>query len=294
MVYGSMQSRVTNPISITVAPLARLIGKRFYDLPGNLEVMTRLWCESVVDGFEFQNTAEWDAETPPRDEGAHRLAYWKDSAKYTIDEIADALVEAGLPVLSVHANRDVGILLCSDQPQDIDRGRRLIHGSLSLSERVGAGVCVFHLWDTWAEAFDPGFLRQVLDEIAPLYPGVKAAVENVPTHLVGYTPFDLVRGFEWITLDWRWAALYDEWERFGSLVECIVDVHLHGQVQGERWVLDPGWALSRRLDFYEALDVMCSGWGYGGVLTVERVPRDVAWPAYVAAIASLRGRVEDR
>lgn len=282
-----------NPISVTVAPLARLIGKPFYDLAANVEVMERLWQESVLDGFEFQNAAEWDAAGPPRDEKDRRLAYWRDSRKHGVDEIVDMLQETGLPVLSVHANRDVGILLCSGQSEGIARGKTLIHGSLSLASEVGAGVCVFHLWDTWAEAFDLGFLRSVLDEIAPQYPDVKAAVENVPTHLPGRTPLDLVREFEWVTLDWRWAVLYDEWERFEELVDRIVDVHLHGEIRNGRWKLDPARALAQRTDFYRALDVMRDRWGYRGLLTVERVPRDVAWQDFVSAIASLRREQSD-
>ena len=287
-------NRARNPLSVTTAPLARLIGKRFYDLPGNIEVMQRLWQESVLDGFEFQNTAEWDTENPPRDEGDRRRAYWMDSLKYTVDQIAAVLRRSGLPILSIHANRDVGICLCSDQPQAVDKGKRLIHESLSLAEWVGARVCAFHLWDTWKEALDLTFLRNVLDEIAHQYPAVKAAVENVPTHLPGCTPFDLVKEFEWITLDWRWAAVYDEWEKFESVKERIADVHLHGLVEGGRWVLDPAWALSQRLDFYQALYTLCDRWGYSGLLTVERVPRNVQWGDFVTAIATLSPKDRDR
>jgi hypothetical protein len=268
--------------------LARLLGRPFYDLSANLEVMRRLWRESVLDGFEFQHTAEWDGYGPPRDEGGRRLAYWQAAVKYTVDQIAAQLCEADLPILSVHANRDVGLLLCSQRAEDVERGKLLIHQSLTLCEQVGAGVCVFHLWDTWKEAFDPGFLRGVLDEISAQHPGVRAAVENVPTHLESCTPFDLVSTFEWIVLDWRWAAVYDEWERFGTVVERIADVHLHGEVQEGRWAFDPDWAIASRLGFYEALAEMCHSWGYGGLLTVERLPRDVTWQEYVAAIRSLR------
>jgi hypothetical protein len=283
-----MKPLPVNPISVTVAPLAKLLGRPFYDLPANLEVMRRLWRESVLDGFEFQHTAEWDAYGPPRDEGERRLVYWQAAAKHTVDQIAARLCEVGLPILSVHANRDVGLLLCSESAEDVARGKHLIRQSLSLCEQVGAGVCVFHLWDTWKEAFDVGFLRDALAEIAARYPGIRAAVENVPTHLAGCTPFELVKQFEWIVLDWRWAAVYDEWERFGSVVDRIADVHLHGEVREGRWALDPRWALAGRMDFDAALVEMCHGWGYGGLLTVERLPPDVSWGEYVAAIRSLR------
>ena len=124
--------------------------------------------------------------------------------------------------------------MCSDQERDIDRGKKLIHESLGLADRLGAAVCVFHLWDTWREAFDPDSLQDVFQEIAICYPGVKAAVENVPTHLDSFTPFDLVKRFRWITLDLRWAALYDELGRFEPLQDRIANVHLRGTLVSDR------------------------------------------------------------
>jgi hypothetical protein len=276
--------RAFNLISISVAPTTRAIGKRYYDLAGTIELMSLLWQESVIDGFEFQNLAEWDEENPPRDEREKRFAAWNESPKLTTDEIASFLQEAGLPILSVHANRDVGICLCSDQEQELNKGKRLIHESLHLAEKVGASVCVFHLWDTWKEDFDPRFLQSVLREIAAQYPGVKASVENVPTHLVGSTPFELMRQSEWITLDLQWAALYDELDRFESVKERISNVHLRGQLEGSQWVLD-----GAPFGFYEALDTIRGKWDYSGLLTMEPGGlRDGDWENLVAAMSTLR------
>lgn len=278
--------RAFNSISISVAPTTRAIGKRYYDLAGTIELMGLLWQESVIDGFEFQNLAEWDDENPPRDEREKRLAAWNESQKHTTDEIATLLQEAELPILSVHANRDVGICLCSDQEQDINKGKRLIHESLYLAEKVGAPVCVFHLWDTWKEGFDPRFLGNVLHEIAAQYPGVKASVENVPTHLAGFTPFELVRQFEWITLDLRWAALYDELDKFESVMERIANVHLRGRLEGSQWVL-----YSAPFGFYEALGIIRDKWGYSGLLTMEPGGlRDDDWENLIAAMSTLRAQ----
>jgi len=256
--------RASNLISIAVAPTTRAIGKRYYDLAGTIELMSLLWQESVIDGFEFQNLAEWDDENPPRDEREKRLAAWNESPRHNTDEIAALLQEAGLPILSVHANRDVGICLCSGREQDISKGKKLIHESLSLADRVGAPVCVFHLWDTWKEDFEPRFMESVLLEIAAQYPGVKASVENVPTHLAGSTPFELVRQFEWITLDLRRAALYDELDEFESVKERISNVHLRGRLESSEWELD-----GEPFGFYEALDTIRGKWGYSGLLTME-------------------------
>ena len=276
--------RAFNPISISVSPTTRAIGKRYFDLPGTIELMGLLWQESVIDGFEFQNLAEWDDENPPRDEREKRLAAWNASPKHTTDEIATLLQEAGLPILSVHANRDVGICLCSDQEQSINKGKRLIHESLLLAEKVGAPLCVFHLWDTWKEGFEPRFLQDVLREIAAQYPGVKASVENVPTHLAGSTPFALVRQFEWITLDLRWAALYDELDKFESVKDRLANVHLRGRLEGSEWVLD-----GAPFGFYEALDTIRGKWGYSGSLTMEPGGlQDGDWENLVAAMSTLR------
>jgi hypothetical protein len=287
---GSKQ-RAQNPISIAAAPLSKLVGKRYYDLSGTIEVMRRLHQASAADGFELQNLAEWDARTPPRDEGQRRYAAWQASEKHTVGELAETLRETELPILSVHANRDVGICLCSDQPQEVDRGKTLMGESLSLAESLGAVVCVFHLWDTWKERFDPALLHAVLDEIAPQYPDVKAAIENVPTHLQGYTPYRLVEQFEWITLDLRWAALYGELDKFGPLIDRIANVHLSGQLAGDRWAVSPRWFRDgqRAFCFCEAMDTIQNRWQYAGPLTVEFYgqPQDT-WQGLVTAMASLR------
>lgn len=277
--------RAVNPTSISVAPATRAIGRRYYDLPAILELMGLLWQESVVDGCEFQHLEEWCAEEPPRDEREKRFAAWSASPRYTLDEIVALLRCARLPILSVHAKRDVGICLCSGQAQDVAEGRRMMHESLTLAQEVAAPVCVFHLWDTWNEAFDPRFLQNVLREIAPRYPRVRASVENVPTHLAGFTPFELARQFDWITLDLQWAALYDELERFEAVKERIVNVHLRGRLAGGEWALD-----GAPYGFYEALGIIRDKWGYSGLLTLEPNELRGDWMGLVAAMATLRVR----
>ncbi len=271
-------------ISISIAPTASIVQQRYDDLPGAIELMARLAQEAIVDGVEFQNLAEWDCECPPRDERERRLAAWQTSSKHSVDEMAALLRGAALPILSVHANRDVGICLCSGDEDEIKQGKRLMHESLHLAAKVGASVCVFHLWDTYKEAFDPGFLQDVLREIAAGYPGVRASVENVPTQLPGLTPLELVRPCEWITLDLRWAALYDELEGFESIKAQIANVHLRGRLAGGEWVLDDA-----PFGFYEALDTIKNAWGYAGPLTLEPTGglRDGSWQDLMAAMSSL-------
>ena len=253
---------MTNLISVSSAPIAKLGNKRYYDLVGTLEVMRKIFQESAVDGFELQLEPEWDSENPPLTDA--QFADWTKTPKYTLREILTLLRREGMPILSVHASRDIGNYLCSNRERDLEKGKRLVYDSLSLANDLGAKVCVFHLWDTWKTRFDVDNLRKDFLAIAAQFPRVKASVENIPTHLEGHTPFSLVKLFDYITLDLRWAALYDELNAFESTIDHIVNVHLRGRLEGDQWVLDKS-----SFSFYEALDIIRYKWKYSGLCTVE-------------------------
>jgi len=279
-------------LSITTAPLNRLIGRDYADLPSTIEVMQRLMNLRVVDGFEFQALAEWDGREPPRDEynrddygrgPRHRV--WEKAPKYDYTRLGALLKESSVPILSIHANRDVGICLCSGDLELVSRGIRLLHDTLSLAESVGAKMAVFHLWDTWNEKFDPEFLRRTLIDAASSHPDVIPAIENVPTHLPDYTPFSLTRLFDSIVLDTQWASMYDELQHFEDIKGQIVNVHLRGRLEGEDWTLDDA-----PFSFWEVIETIRDGWGYRGLFTLE--PRGGltpnAWNHFLRAMARLR------
>ncbi|MBN1966341.1 MAG: hypothetical protein JW910_16955, partial [Anaerolineae bacterium] len=67
-------------ISLSIAHPNRLRGQQYADLPGTITLMQDLQRAGLVDGFEFQHLAEWDAAEPPRDDGDKRLAAWQASA----------------------------------------------------------------------------------------------------------------------------------------------------------------------------------------------------------------------
>ena len=254
-----MNSR--NCVSLSATPATIIVDKPYYDLESTITVIDLLTRQRVVDGVEIQNLAEWRRESPPRDDiTGERHTAWKKSPKYTVEEIADLL--CGLPILSIHANRDVGIYLCSGNGYDITTGKTLLCESLELAEKVRSPLCVIHLWDTWKPDFDVSLLKTALEEAESCYT-VKASVENVPTHMKDVTPFDLVREFEWITLDTRWAAMYDELAQFESVRSQIANIHLRGELQKGRWVLN-----NAPFTFSEALNLFKT-WKYRNVLTVE-------------------------
>jgi len=274
---------MTGLISASSAPIAKLGGKRYYDLVGTLEVMRKVYQESAVDGFELQLEPEWDSENPPWTDT--QFADWRQTPKYTIGEISTLVKREEMPILSVHASRDIGSYLCSDQERDFRKGRRLIHHSLSLSRDLGAKVCVFHLWDTWKESFEIDRLKELLLDVAAQFSQVKASVENIPTHLKGYTPFSLVKIFDYVTLDLRWAIMYDELNAFKPIADKIVNVHMRGRLEEDRWVLDHS-----SLSFYETLDLIRDRWKYTGLFTVEPEGQmdSSRFRSFVKAMKSLR------
>ena len=272
-----------NLISVSSAPIAKLGNKRYYDLAGTLEVMRRVYDESVVDGFELQLEPEWDSENPPLTD-AH-FADWTKTPKYTNEEILALVKRERLPILSVHASRDAGNYLCSNQQQDLEKGKRLIHDSLSLADKLEAPVCVFHLWDTWKTELDVNRLRIILSDVADQFPKVKASVENIPTSLEERTPYSLVKSFDQVTLDLKWACMYDELDAFEQIIEKVANIHLHSRLQRDKWTLDHS-----AVGFYEVLKLIRDKWKYSGILTVEPggLRDSLSLESFLKAMRSLR------
>jgi len=253
---------MANLISVSSAPVAGFGSKEYYDLAGTLGVLRRVFKSGVVDGFELQLEPEWDNESPPLTDVD--WADWTKIPKFTAEEVVRLVKKAKMPILSVHASRDVGKYLSSERRRDREKGRRVMCDALSIAEKLGASVCVFHLWDTWKTSFNIDRVREIFQECAAEFPNVKASVENIPTHIQGSTPFELVKGFRYVTLDLRWASLYEELDKFEEIVKSIVNVHLRGHLEADQWVMERS-----SFSFYEALNRIIRDWKYTGLLTVE-------------------------
>jgi len=276
---------VANLISVSSAPIAKLENKKYYDLLGTLGVMKKVFKEFAVDGFELQLEPEWDSENPPLTDG--EFADWRKTPKYTLPEIGTLVKDTNLPILSVHASRDVGNYLCSSHKSDVERGKHLIRETLAFTEDLGTEVCVFHIWDTWTKKIDVNLLQRIFDGLATQFPKIMASIENIPTHVGGCTPFSLVSLFRYVTLDLRWAALYNELDAFESIIDRVVDVHLRGRLEEDRWVLDRS-----SFGLEEALDKIKNKWKYSGPLTMEPDSGIDAshFGSFLKAMSSLRNR----
>jgi sugar phosphate isomerase/epimerase len=260
--------KIKNKVSITSPPLNYLIKKEYYDLDATLKVMNELYQFGYLDGFEFQRLGEWRSDFPPIDEKDQKVKYrynaWKKSKKYNQKDLIEILGGLNIPILSIHGERDIGNYLCSKLNDKRKRGLKMVQESLELAERVGADLCVFHIWDTWKKDFNPKSLTNILKNISPKYKNTKITIENMPTHLNGYTPYSLVNLFDWITLDLRWAAMFKELDRFQTIKERILNIHIRGKLVNNRWVLqDAPFTLE------DALDKIINGWSYSKYLTIE-------------------------
>jgi hypothetical protein len=261
--------------------------RKYYDLGATLYVMRTLVQEGAVDGFEFELLAEWNPDWPPIDKDTRfdRRFEWENSRKYDVSRLATLIEKAEVPVFSIHANRDIGMLLCSGQPELVDRGRTLIEQALALARRVKARVCVFHLWDAWTTNVDFAGLHRLIDDETSAFPGIKIAVENIPTYDTSLTPFSVVRDFPWITLDLKWATLYHEFERFQDVRQKIANIHFHGNLRGGRWVLNE---MDR--DCPAVYREVVQDWDYRDLITLEAEEdfSDLLWNELISGISSVR------
>jgi len=276
-----------NALSINTAPLTSYLKKKYYDLEATVYIMRMLLAEGAVDGFEFKLLAEWDSRHHPlaKDTKFDRELAWENSEKYRIDEIASILNGHRLPILSVHANQDVGVCLCS--PGLKKRGEELIRQALQLAGKVGSGICVFHVWDPWLNEIDFGAIREAFRSILAEYAelDVKGSVENIPVYVPGVSPYTVVKEYSWITLDTKWALKYHELASYKKLKSRIVDVHIHGRAEDSRWLLS-----AAHHPLSEILHTVEKDWRYQGLFTfdTEGSFEDMKWKDLVSGITTLK------
>jgi len=118
-------------ISVSTGCLPNLEGRPFYELDSAVRMMKRFLKESKIDGFEFVLLPEWDNENPPLTPTSSS----PNCEKHTVDNVLKAVQGQGFPILSVHANRDIGNYLCSEKPEQVDREMRLMNECLGFAKR---------------------------------------------------------------------------------------------------------------------------------------------------------------
>lgn len=246
-------------IALSTGWLPRLDERPYYDLSSVFKVMNRFSREHVIDGFELGLLPEWDSENPPLTPSEAPSA----CEKHSLREILGLLSQKDFVVLTVHASRDVGAYLCSESMLDYAKGVRLVNDSMQLSNALDSGVCVFHFWNPWKQTFDVARLHNVYGECVRSVSSVELSIENIPTVLEGTSPFRLSEGFGHVTLDLKWASMFDEFNSFLNVIDKVDNVHVQGKYQCGSFAPTVG-SLNYRIALKRLVDA-----GYRGIFTLE-------------------------
>ncbi len=246
-------------ISLSTGWLPRLENRPYYELSAALTVMGKFWKEALVDGFEFGLLPEWNSENPPLTPSDASLT----CEKHPVQEILKILQESNLRFLSVHANRDLGCYLCSNEQTKRSQGVKLTNESLRFCESLDSKICTLHFWDPWSTNINLAHLCEVYKQARTKFPQLQISVENIPTAIKGETPFNLMREFDHKTLDLKWASMYNEFDNFVNAIEKVGNVHIQGKYQNGDLVCTTG-----DLDYSTALQRIMNS-GYSGIFTVE-------------------------
>lgn len=259
-----------NNVSISTTSLPRLEGNNFYELSSTIKMMNRFLKESKVSGFEFVLLPEWDSENPPLTPSDAP----SECEKHMVEEVLAIVQAQNFPILSVHANRDIGNYLCYGDEGKVEKGIRLMRECLDFTRKVDSKICVFHFWDTWKEAFDLSFLEATHQKFQNIYPEIEISIENIPTKYKNKTPFQVMKNFRYKTLDLKWASLFNEFELFVKIIGQVDNVHIQGKYHDGNLVPSVG-----NLDYEQAIRRIREV-GYSGVFTIELEDR----PNYIEVL----------
>jgi hypothetical protein len=274
-------------LSVSTGPLNshKDIRTPYYDLQSTVEVMARTRSDSDIDGFELQLMEDWNKKSPPQSHSNEKnIANWKKAPDYSVGDVIKAVMPLKESILTVHANKDIGILLCSEDSKEVDIGLHLLHEALSITEGLEAKYCVVHLWDYWKEHFDYPRVCGLIEEIS----SDKVCVENTPAHYMGKKPHQMLRGFDSITLDVKFAYMFDEIEAYQEHVSRVRNVHLSGQLADGKWGVSQYPETNIGVTLEEIIENLIETWGYQGILTVESVPKDQTWDDTMKGLNKLK------
>ena len=257
----------------------------YYDLQSTVEVMDRVLSDCEIDGFELQLMEDWNKKNPPLSySNEKKISNWKKAPDYSVDDIVNMLLPLRESILTVHANKDIGILLCSENEKDVGIGLYLLHEALGISKRLQAKHCVVHLWDYWKKHFD---FSRVCRQIVELGSD-KICVENIPTHYMDKKPNQMLTNFDSITLDVKFAYMFDEIMAYEGLCSRIRNVHLSGHLSDGVWHVEKVPKENMGSTLEEIIKNLVGSWDYQGIFTVESIPKDQTWGSTMEGLNRLK------
>lgn len=214
---------------------------------------------------ELALLAEWCPHFAPMTPTSAR---WEEVRRYSGADIIAIARDHGLGVESVHASRDLGVLLSHPDPDRRRQGAAELVCAYEIMVAVGGRRVVVHAWDTYAPRLDPQSLGAAL--LATGVPPAALSIENLPLSDPGHTQTGLLLGLlealngePRLTLDLNWSSLYANFDDYLPLAERIDNVHVHGLLAGAGMRPSQG-----KLDFSAALAALAAH-GYCGPWTLE-------------------------
>ncbi len=252
-------------VSTGTLPLA--VGRSFVDYLSIPQAANLLG----LSGLELVFLPEWERLGRPLTPSS---VDWGSTPKVECSTIADLLAPSGVPIRSVHLNRDIGNMLCSPDPRLHELAQTVFYENMAAADRVKVPLVVLHLWDTYAAHVDlPALAEQVIGWAAD-FPGVRLTIENIPLSATKLSPHEawlvldqllpINYGF---TLDLKWCSLYGNFATLTEFLPKIRNVHVQGSLIYENSVprLVPGVG---ELDMMTALRYL-GALGYDGQVTLE-------------------------
>lgn len=220
-------SKNTGRIVCSTGSLAAASGSAFWRLDAALEASRALGCP-----VELVVLAEWCPLFPPLTPSS---ANWQSVTHYQPAEIAD--MARGIPIASIHASRDVGLLLGHGEEVKRTRGNDEIRTAQWLARELGTSRIVLHPWDTYDASLDARELAFRLKST-----GVDLgllSLENVPVSDPSWSQTELLvaiighlHGAPHITLDLNWTSLHESLDDFLKIVNLVDNVHVHATLDG--------------------------------------------------------------
>jgi hypothetical protein len=176
-----------------------------------------------------------------------------------LERVLYLVAASGCRAVSIHASRDVGLLLCSAREDERERGKRQLQEAFAAAATLGAGQVVVHAWDTYAPRVSPERtgedLAWALETSA--HCAIRLSIEGIPVSDPGWTPVRLATavagavgrksdpdsgglgpGSGGVTVDLNWAAMAGDLEDCfelapGGVDNCVplLNIHVQGAVR---------------------------------------------------------------
>lgn len=225
-----------NKILVSSAILPKSIQHDFTDYTVIPQVVKQL----DVDGIELVFLPEWDSDHPPL---TPTSANWNTTPKINEHNLVNYILSHNINVPSIHLNRDIGNLLCSKDPNQIEIGQKILDQNLKACDLINADIAVLHLWDTYLQNINLTELFKRVYEVSQTY-SVRLTIENIPisnqtinSEQAWSLLSEMMPKHYGFTLDLNWCSLYNNYHELIKYFDSIYNVHVQGFINQDKQLI---------------------------------------------------------